>query len=952
MTLPRKQRTAAIMVGLILATLACLPLAALAQATPDPVPAAIDRMTQAAGAPVQTSRSAVTGLVTFMSSATAPISVGLPVTADAESRARAFLRRHGDAFGIADTGDIAHLRSQTPDEIGTEHVRFQQLHAGVPVTGGELMVHLRGAGVVGVNTKTLDIAESIDTSPTVSPDEALAAAEVLIAKRFGLTGITFSRPRLEVFNRGMLEARPTPTHLAWFIEAARIDVRQFIWIDAHTRMRLLDFSQLTDALNRSIYNANGGNALPGTLVRSEGQSPTADVDTDAAYNFSGDTYSYYFTQHGRDSYDGAGATLLSTVHYCPSNNNCNYGNAFWNGTQMVYGNGFSAADDVAAHELTHAVTEHSANLFYYMQSGALNESFSDIFGETVDLLNGAGTDTAAVRWLLGEDIPGIGAIRNMMNPNAFGDPGKMSDSTQFVCAAPGNDKGGVHTNSGVPNHAYALMVDGGGYNGFTITGIGLIKAGKIQYRALTSYLLSASDFLDNYNALKQSCDDLIGTAGITAGDCTEVGKALDAVEMANSWPCSPAQAAVPLFCALGEVPSNLFFDNLENTSSGNWATTTISGVNHWFYPMLPNPLEFGPFATSGTQNIWGYDWAALGDSAIAMTSSVGIPAGARLQFNHAYGFESDGGVIEYSTDGGGNWLDAGSLISGGATYGGAIPAAGGNPLAGRSGFVGDSFGYTASQLDLASLAGQNVRFRFRMGTGSSSVDDFGWFIDDVRIYRCVLPDPQPFRDVRRPVDINLGADLGGTGFAAQNFTGSIGSAGDTWITVYDTNPIDTTPTLFTGSVSLGADVLIHRYNNKKGAGLLALYNEALGKKGLALILYDAGNTDTLALATVDQAGKLTLLKSVALGGAILEDAWYRVTMDVGVAGNSVSVTGKVFKHLIGQDPSSALDGRVGATLMFNGARPAGVDVTGQVGIIASAVSAVVDASVTNFVKSQ
>src|SRR6186713_2662577 len=108
MTLPCKQRTAAIMVGLILATLACL---ALAQATPDPVSAAIDRMTQAAGAPVQTSRSAVTGLVTFMSSATAPISVGLSVTADAESRARAFLRRHGDAFGIADTGDIAHLRS-------------------------------------------------------------------------------------------------------------------------------------------------------------------------------------------------------------------------------------------------------------------------------------------------------------------------------------------------------------------------------------------------------------------------------------------------------------------------------------------------------------------------------------------------------------------------------------------------------------------------------------------------------------------------------------------------------------------------------------------------------------------------------------------------------------------------------------------------------------------------
>ena len=86
---------------------------------------------------------------------------------------------------------------------------------------------------------------------------------------------------------------------------------------------------------------------------------------------------------------------------------CPYQNAFWNGTQMVYGEDFSLADDVDAHELTHAVTEKSASLAYYMQSGALNESFSDIFGETVDLTNGAGTDTAAVRWQLGEDLPGM-----------------------------------------------------------------------------------------------------------------------------------------------------------------------------------------------------------------------------------------------------------------------------------------------------------------------------------------------------------------------------------------------------------------------------------------------------------------------------------------------------------------------------------------------------------------
>jgi Zn-dependent metalloprotease len=947
-------RATAIVIGLILATLNCLTGAGLAQAfLNDPVSDAIDRMSQAAGAPVETSRSPVTGLVTFMSTPAGPIGVPLPATAHAEARARAFLQAHGRAFGVADAGDAAHLRSRGPDNLGMEHVRFRQLHAGVPVTGGELTVHLRGVRVVGVNGKILDLPEPVDTNPTVSADGALAAAETVIARRFGLDGIVFSRPRLEVFSRGMLEARRAQAHLAWFIEARRIDVRQFIWIDAHTGLRLLDFSQLTDALKRSIYDANGGHTLPGTLVRSEGQAPTGDGDADAAYDFSGDTYNYFRTQHGRDSYDGAGATLISTVHYCPSNDNCNYQNAFWNGTQMVYGNGFSAADDVDAHELTHAVTEHSANLFYYMQSGALNESFSDIFGETVDLLNGAGTDTAATRWLLAEDVPGIGAIPNMMNPNAFNDPGKMSDAAQFNCTTPGNDGGGVHTNSGVPNHAYALMVDGGTYNGFTVTGIGLIKAGKVQYRALTTYLLSASDFLDNYNALKQSCSDLIGTAGITAGDCTEVGKALDAVEMANPWPCSPPQAAVPLFCAPGQVPSNVFFDNLENTFSGNWAITTLSGNSHWYYPGSVNPLEFGPFATSGVNNFWGYNRPDVGDSAIAMTSSVAIPAGARLQFNHSYGFERDGagnwdgGVIEYSTDGGTSWLDAGSLISAGAAYGGAISSGDLNPLAGRNAFVGDSFGYTASQLDLSGLAGQNVRFRFRMGT-DSVFDDYGWFIDDVRTYVCAVPPAQPFRDVRRAAEINVGADLGGTGHVALNFTGLVGSAGDTWISVYDAAPQDSAPTVFTGNVHLSADVLIHRFNNAKGGGLLALYNEAPGKKGLALIISDAGNTDQLVLASVDQGGKLKPLKTVALGAGIRENAWYRVTMDVVVAGHSVDVTGRVFRHAIAQDADSGLGVQVGPTLIFNGARPGGVDVSGQVGIIAFAVSAVVDTSITNF----
>jgi hypothetical protein len=182
------------------------------------------------------------------------------------------------------------------------------------------------------------------------------------------------------------------------------------------------------------------------------------------------------------------------------------------------------------------VTQFEANLIYFMESGAINESYSDIFGETIDLTNGAGTDGPGTRWWIGEDLaPGaFQGIRYMRDPTQRGDPGKMSDP-QFVCD--GSDSGGVHSNSGIGNHAYSLIVDGGTYNGFTIAGIGLTKAGKIEYRALSEYLVPASTYADKYDAMNQSCLDLIGTAGISADDCVEVQKALDAVEMSSPWPC-------------------------------------------------------------------------------------------------------------------------------------------------------------------------------------------------------------------------------------------------------------------------------------------------------------------------------------------------------------------------------------------------------------------------------
>lgn len=697
-------------------------------AAPLAADADIQTLEAAAGGAAEIGRSQLTGQVNFIS--TEPgraIPLNVAPGSSAEQRALAFIDAYGDAFGLNIASQVKITAASGKDDVGMEHVRLQQLHKGVPVTAGEMTLHLKGDSVVSVLAKTLPGLESQNVTPKITADEAAQTVRNVLAKS-GIDDVTLSDPRLEIFNKGLLQDNTQPTRLAWFIEARKIDVRRFIWIDAETGAVLLNFSQLAHARNRKIYDANNSSTLPGTLVRSEGQPATGDNDVDKAYDFSGDTYDYFKKQHNRDSYDGKGAALISTTHYCETG--CPFENAFWNGEQMVYGEGFSAADDVDAHELTHAVTEHSAGLFYYMQSGALNESFSDIFGETVDLTNGKGTDTAAVRWLLGEDLPAsIGVIRNMKNPGQHDQPGKVKDP-KFVCDTINFDQGGVHFNSGVPNLAYVLMADGGTFNGKTVSGIGLTKAGKIQYRVLTKYLVSGSNFLDNFNALKRSCKDLIGTAGITSANCSQVNKAITAVQM-NSPVCNTPLP--PALCPSGKTVKNLYFNNFD-AGLGSFA---LSDTNIW------GRLDF--YAKSEAMSLYGGPPSTTSDSNAKMTNSIKIPAaGAKMQFDHSFEFEKDtqdptirydGGVVEFSTDGGKTWKDAGGLMKAGVKYNGSVSNCCTNPLKGKKAFTAESAGYSATQLDLATLAGKSVRFRFRIGS-DEFVQSVGWIIDNVRIYQC------------------------------------------------------------------------------------------------------------------------------------------------------------------------------------------------------------------------
>jgi hypothetical protein len=498
----------------------------------------------------------------------------------------------------------------------------------------------------------------------------------------------------------------------------------------------------------STYTAYNLSSLPGYFLCDELQTNCTKNDiphADAAHKHALGTFDFYVSRHGRNSLDNQGMIIKSSVHYCPSYSGCPYNNASWNGEQIVYGDakGWPLADDIVAHELTHGVTDYESNLFYYYQSGAINESFSDLWGEYYDQTNGQGNDTAAVKWRIGEDIGGLTnpapqpslGLRDMKNPTLFNDPDKLTSSLydRRPYYDPYWDNGGVHTNSGVNNKAVFLMVDGGTFNGKTVTVVGWDKVGEIYYEAQTSLLSSGADYSDLYYALQQACTNLIGQKGITSGDCTEVKEALDAVEM-NSQPASNFNTDAPL-CPLYE-PNIVFADDLE-TGTGNWTFDNGSQVR-WQYDS-----PWGQYAQSGEHFLYADDYPQYEGQttdARARLQAIAVPNNAFLHFAQAYEFEYDssgnydGGVLEYSTNGGATWVDAGSLMEFNG-YRGTIFANHNNPLNGRAAFVGGSHGYIGTRLNLASLAGKTVMFRWRMGL-DGSVAVGGWWLDNIRVYTC------------------------------------------------------------------------------------------------------------------------------------------------------------------------------------------------------------------------
>lgn len=310
-------------------------------------------------------------------------------------------------FGIADQStELESLETQTASG-GRSFVYLQQKHEVVPIMGGNVRVQMDAVkNILSIQAETLPDAD-IEIEPKILADVAskIALAKVSELYNHEVDKLIATKPELWVYNPLLVGfSGPNEDRLVWHVEISSEEsvLKEFVLVDAHSGEVVLNFSQIMAAKNRSTYDAQGTNTAF-LLCRSENTGLSNDPVCNKAHDYVGDAYDFYLNMHNRDSIDGHGIEIKSFVHY--RDPNLEPPNALWNGYGLYYlvESEFLIVDDIVAHEFTHGVTHHTSRLVYQNQSGAINESFSDIWGEFVDQTNGKGTDTPNVKWVLGED---------------------------------------------------------------------------------------------------------------------------------------------------------------------------------------------------------------------------------------------------------------------------------------------------------------------------------------------------------------------------------------------------------------------------------------------------------------------------------------------------------------------------------------------------------------------
>ncbi len=873
----------------------------------------------------------------------------LPTRAGAQPKTKAvdFLARYAPLLGVEDDSTLAEVASEV-DANGTTHVTYAQRYKGLPVFGTQIKVHVDSDGdltaVNGVAVPDIDLS----VAPRLSPAQAAARAITVVAAEpladdggaRPTAGLRADSAFLVVYRTGLIRGVEGTNQLAYQVEVADgAGIREVVFVHANAGKVLNRYSATPDALHRVLYEQS-----PANKVWEEGDPFPGALNADQRniVAFSGDAYRLFSNAFGRDSYDGAGAFMRAVNNdpgiACP--------NANWNSTTTNYCNGVTS-DDVVVHEWAHAYTEFTHDLIYQWQPGALNESYSDIWGEVADRINGAGSDlpdtartvgtctshttplpilritapsaiagdcaagpalfgpslslpgvtgnvvlatdgvsgtdtsttngctppftnsslvgkialidrgvcnfavkvknaqnagaiavvigntanttqqmtggdasitipsllvaldhrnliagrlaagdTVSVtlrpksdttpedsyRWLGAEDATAFNpsapagghAIRDMWNPNCLSDPGKVTDA-EYHCAT--TDAGGVHTNSGVPNHGFALLADGGTYNGHTVAGLGLTKAAHIYWRAQAVYQTPASDFADHADALEASCNDLVGAplrglstgapAGpsgqtIAAADCGAIKEMAAAVELRTS-PVTQCnfqpllQPGRPALCGPRTKRKVVYAAGFDRGLDG-WTVSNVGRYAGWprlnwqSRGALPGGRRgraaYAVDPTDGSCDQGAGDFSGV----MQLTSpSIKLPSNRRfsprLTFEHyvATEFGYDGGNIKISVNRGPFALLPASAFRFNAYNTTFITETDGNtnPLAGQSAFSGTDGGevtgsWGQSQVDLSSIGvrpGDRVQLRFDFGMdGCGGVD--GWYVDDIQVEVC------------------------------------------------------------------------------------------------------------------------------------------------------------------------------------------------------------------------
>lgn len=440
------------------------------------------------------------------------------------------------------------------DHLGYIHEKYQQYYKDKKVEFGNCILHSKNGEIASISNNTYAIKD-LSTDLGMSAKDALEIAmshvdakEYLWENASEAEAGKYKKPEGEIVVFPKIKNLSESSHIAYKFDiyASKPLYRADIYVDAVTGEIILENVRIHHANNEivhgnSLYNGNvainadtyDNDYELSQVINGKGIQT---FDMENCTNYSGalnvisnapsfsenpiavqahwgaeQTHKYFYQNHNRDSYNDKGGIIKSYVSY-----NHNFVNAFWDGSRMTYGDGDGenygplVALDIVAHEISHGVTEHTAGLVYSYESGALNESFSDIFGEAIEHFATGHND-----WLIGDQI-GIGgsggALRSMRDPNLFGQPNTYLGANWFASE---DDNGGVHYNSGVQNFWFYLLAEGGKGtndlgNAYEVSALGMEKAANIAYRNLSVYLTCNAEYIDARNGSIQAAKDLYG----------------------------------------------------------------------------------------------------------------------------------------------------------------------------------------------------------------------------------------------------------------------------------------------------------------------------------------------------------------------------------------------------------------------------------------------------------